>query len=259
MSGYLTVPTVAQRGALFAIVAGAHLVFLAMLALARVEVPPVGERTIAVELLPMAAGGAAAPAQSKAASPLPRPLPDRSRPVSKPVLKASVFKEQMPVAKAPAPQPDLTASALPSESAIALPSPSISPSPSASGTVSVSTPAGGNVDGVAASGGSSVAGVSSSGDGSSQARFDAGYLRNPAPPYPAISRRMREEGKVTLRVLVTPHGTAESVEVKTSSGSVQLDEAASRTVRQWRFVPARRGDTAVQSWVLVPVIFKLEQ
>lgn len=98
------------------------------------------------------------------------------------------------------------------------------------------------------------------GDGSSQARFDADYLRNPAPSYPAISRRMREEGKVTLRVLVTPHGTAESVEVKTSSGAARnLIEAASRTVRQWRFVPARRGDTAVQSWVLVPIIFKLEQ
>ena len=70
---------------------------------------------------------------------------------------------------------------------------------------------------------------------------------------------MREEGKVTLRVLVTPQGTAESIEVKTSSGSTRLDEAALRTVRQWKFIPARRGDAAIQSWVLVPVIFKLEK
>ena len=92
-----------------------------------------------------------------------------------------------------------------------------------------------------------------------QARFDADYLANPAPPYPPLSRRMSEEGKVILRVSVTPQGTAESVEIKTSSGSQRLDEAAQKTVRNWRFIPAKRGDTAVQSFVLVPIIFKLEQ
>ena len=93
----------------------------------------------------------------------------------------------------------------------------------------------------------------------SQARFDADYLRNPAPPYPPLSRRMGEEGKVILRVSVNPQGAADSVEVKTSSGSQRLDDAAQKTVRNWKFVPAKRGDTAVQSWVLVPIIFKLEQ
>lgn len=91
-----------------------------------------------------------------------------------------------------------------------------------------------------------------------QARFDADYLRNPAPPYPPLSKRMGEEGKVVLRVLVSPAGGAETVEIKSSSGSTRLDEAALNTVRQWRFVAARRGDTPVQSWVLVPIIFKLE-
>lgn len=91
-----------------------------------------------------------------------------------------------------------------------------------------------------------------------QPRFDADYLKNPAPPYPPLSRRLGEEGKVILRVLVSPGGTAETVEIKTSSGSPRLDEAAAGTVRQWRFVPARRGETALQSWVLVPIIFKLE-
>ncbi|MBS1142361.1 MAG: outer rane transport energization protein TonB [Proteobacteria bacterium] len=93
----------------------------------------------------------------------------------------------------------------------------------------------------------------------SQARFDADYLKNPAPSYPPLSKRMGEEGKVVLRVSVTPLGTAESVEIKTSSGSQRLDEAAQKTVRIWKFIPAKRGDTAVQSFVLVPIIFKLEQ
>ncbi|KAB2921060.1 MAG: energy transducer TonB, partial [Dechloromonas sp.] len=93
----------------------------------------------------------------------------------------------------------------------------------------------------------------------SQARFDADYLRNPPPPYPPLSRRMGEEGKVILRVSVNPQGTADAVEVRTSSGSTRLDESALKTVRNWRFIPAKRGEVAVQSWVLVPIIFKLEQ
>lgn len=93
----------------------------------------------------------------------------------------------------------------------------------------------------------------------SQARFDADYLKNPAPPYPPLSRRMGEEGKVVLRVSVTPQGTADHIEIRTSSGSERLDQSALKTVRNWKFIPAKRGDAAVQSWVLVPIIFKLEQ
>jgi protein TonB len=92
-----------------------------------------------------------------------------------------------------------------------------------------------------------------------QPRFDANYLKNPAPNYPPLSRRMGEEGKVILRVLVNPQGAADSVEVKTSSGSQRLDDAAVNTVKLWKFIPAKRGETAVQSAVLVPIIFKLEQ
>ncbi|HLO62924.1 MAG TPA: energy transducer TonB, partial [Azonexus sp.] len=92
-----------------------------------------------------------------------------------------------------------------------------------------------------------------------QARFDADYLKNPAPPYPPLSKRMGEEGKVILRVSVNPQGTADNVEIKTSSGSPRLDEAALKTVRNWKFIPAKQGNTAIQSFVLVPIIFKLEQ
>lgn len=70
---------------------------------------------------------------------------------------------------------------------------------------------------------------------------------------------MGEEGKVMLRVSVTPQGTAAEVQIHTSSGSPRLDESAQKTVRNWKFIPAKQGDTAVQSWVLVPIIFKLEQ
>jgi protein TonB len=90
------------------------------------------------------------------------------------------------------------------------------------------------------------------------ARFDADYLRNPPPAYPAMSRRLREEGRVLLLVRVSPQGHAESVQVRQTSGFERLDEAGLAAVRQWRFVPARRGDEPVAATVLVPLVFKLE-
>lgn len=88
--------------------------------------------------------------------------------------------------------------------------------------------------------------------------FNADYLKNPAPPYPAQSRRLGEEGRVILRVLVSAAGAAEDVQIRTSSGSARLDEAARETVRQWKFQPARRGSEAIAAWVLVPIRFSLE-
>ena len=91
----------------------------------------------------------------------------------------------------------------------------------------------------------------------SQPRFDAGYLQNPAPAYPALSRRMGEEGRVVLRVFVEPTGRPGQVEVKTGSGSSRLDQAAQEAVWRWKFVSARRSDEAIGAWVLVPIVFNL--
>jgi len=90
------------------------------------------------------------------------------------------------------------------------------------------------------------------------ARFDAAYLSNPKPVYPAASRRLEEEGKVVLRVRVGTDGLPLEMEIKTSSGFARLDEAAKAAVKQWRFVPGRRGDEAIESWVSVPIVFSLQ-
>jgi protein TonB len=88
--------------------------------------------------------------------------------------------------------------------------------------------------------------------------FSAAYLRNPAPRYPVAARRAGEQGTVTLRVLVTRDGQPARVDVEKSSGSAHLDTAALEAVRVWRFVPARQGTDAIESWVLVPIVFRLE-
>jgi protein TonB len=88
--------------------------------------------------------------------------------------------------------------------------------------------------------------------------FNADYLQNPAPAYPSLSRKLREQGRVILRVLVNAKGGADEVQLQTSSGSARLDESARATVGAWRFVPARRGKEPVQAWVVIPISFTLD-
>ncbi|MEO8752233.1 MAG: energy transducer TonB [Casimicrobiaceae bacterium] len=88
--------------------------------------------------------------------------------------------------------------------------------------------------------------------------FNAAYLDNPPPAYPPLSRRSGEQGRVLLRVHVSASGAADTVELRTSSGSPRLDNVAVETVKRWRFVPARQGDQPVAAWVLVPINFTLE-
>ena len=86
----------------------------------------------------------------------------------------------------------------------------------------------------------------------------AAYLNSPAPRYPDAARRLGQEGTVTLRVLVTADGIPARVALERSSGSAHLDGAALERVRNWRLRPARQGSAPVESWVIVPIVFRLE-
>lgn len=88
-------------------------------------------------------------------------------------------------------------------------------------------------------------------------RFGAAYLNNPAPEYPATSRRLSEQGIVLLRVLVSLSGQAESVQIENSSGCSRLDQAALKAVKLWSFIPAKRNNQPLSAYVLVPVRFSL--
>ncbi len=87
---------------------------------------------------------------------------------------------------------------------------------------------------------------------------DAEYLQNPKPPYPAISKRLGEQGKVVVRVLIGVDGTAQKAEIRQSSGFDRLDQAALNTVLRWRYVPGKRGGVAEAMWFNVPINFVLE-
>ena len=87
---------------------------------------------------------------------------------------------------------------------------------------------------------------------------DAAYLNNPKPGYPAISKRMGEQGKVVLRVLIGTDGLPQQVEIKQSSGFDRLDRQAQEAVMRWRFVPGKRNGVPEAMWNLVPINFVLE-
>lgn len=90
-------------------------------------------------------------------------------------------------------------------------------------------------------------------------RVDASQLKNPAPPYPSLSRRLREEGTVVLELLILADGTVGEIRVQTSSGYPRLDQSALETVRHWKFVPARRGNESITYTYLQPLEFSLNQ
>ncbi len=86
----------------------------------------------------------------------------------------------------------------------------------------------------------------------------ADYLNNPKPSYPALSKRLGEEGTVRLNILVNPDGSVARLELARSSGHPRLDRSAMDTVQSsWKFEPARQGDTPVAAWVIVPIQFTL--
>ena len=90
-----------------------------------------------------------------------------------------------------------------------------------------------------------------------QPRSDASGLNNPSPQYPTMSRRLGEQGKVLLDVQILANGTVGEIKIKHSSGYKRLDDAALQAVKQWQFVPAKRGNQPIDYWYVQPISFSL--
>lgn len=90
-----------------------------------------------------------------------------------------------------------------------------------------------------------------------EANFKANYAHNPKPIYPVKAKNRGWQGKVLLKVNVSAEGHSKAIAIHQSSGHDVLDESAMEAVWHWRFIPAKRGETAVESLVIVPIIFSL--
>ena len=173
--------------------------------------------------------------------PQPRPPKPAVKPVAKPLIKPvakPVVKPPAPVLAAkptPVPQPVIE---VPEPQPDSVPEPVAEPSPPAP-AIEAAQPAPSPLQ-------------------SATPARPADYLANPKPPYPALSKRLGEEGTVRLNILVNPDGSVAQLELLESSGHPRLDRSAIATVRsQWKFEPARRGGEAVAAWVVVPIQFTL--
>ncbi|EEO27520.2 energy transducer TonB [Oxalobacter paraformigenes] len=122
------------------------------------------------------------------------------------------------------------------------------------------SPVKGNAGKTVENGGGQRGGGSGNADGSGGTAMpyaDAGFFSNPKPPYPAVSRRMGEEGLVLLSVYIRADGHVADVKVKRSSGFSRLDESALKTVRHWRYVPAKKDGRPVAFRYVQPIRFSL--
>ena len=92
-----------------------------------------------------------------------------------------------------------------------------------------------------------------------QPSTSAAHLNNPAPAYPAMSKRLGESGRVVVRVLIGPDGRAQDARIQRSSGFDRLDQVALETARdRWRYVPGTRNGVPEAMWFNVPLNFVLE-
>ena len=79
------------------------------------------------------------------------------------------------------------------------------------------------------------------------------------PEYPFVSRRLREQGTLRLKLTVDEKGLVTQAVVVNSSGFQRLDEAAVSWVKShWRYTPAMRGTQAVSSTADAIVEFRLQ-
>lgn len=82
-------------------------------------------------------------------------------------------------------------------------------------------------------------------------------LDAPAPVYPRLSRRLQEEGTVTLLIEVDARGRVLSVRIVAGSGHARLDQAALAAVRDWTFTPALEDGEPVAASLEHRVSFRL--
>lgn len=80
---------------------------------------------------------------------------------------------------------------------------------------------------------------------------------NQQPIYPSESKKLKQQGKTTLNVLVNQLGYVQEVKLRQSSGHKNLDESAIEAVKTWCFSPATNSGKTVDAWVLVPIDFRL--
>lgn len=83
------------------------------------------------------------------------------------------------------------------------------------------------------------------------------YIQAPQADYPPMARRMGEEGRVVMQVLVNDKGRAEKVEILKSSGFARLDESAKVALLRALFKPYVEDGKATMVLATASINFSL--
>jgi periplasmic protein TonB len=78
------------------------------------------------------------------------------------------------------------------------------------------------------------------------------------PPYPESKRRMEQEATLRLRLAIGADGRVTSVEPVGAADPEFLAAARSHLIKVWRYAPAREGEAAVASSLVITLRFQLE-
>ena len=78
------------------------------------------------------------------------------------------------------------------------------------------------------------------------------------PDYPSASRRLEEEGTVTLKFLIGADGRVMQAEIEKTSGFTRLDEAARNALSKCQFRPGTVDGKPEQSWASIKYTWRLE-
>ena len=187
------------------------------------------------------------------------PPPPPPPPPPKPVKPPPPEKAASPVAAQPRPAPQPATTPVASPMPLALNNPSPAPNaPTGSATPVAAAPTAPPIAAPAAPSPAPAPPAPSPAPPAQLPVLDVEHGDNQyRAPYPKMSQRLGEEGRVVLRVMVGLDGKPTSASVAKSSGSEHLDRAGIDTVMRWRFKPGTRGGAAEAMSVLQPVDFKL--
>jgi len=80
---------------------------------------------------------------------------------------------------------------------------------------------------------------------------------NKPPVYPRIARQLQQEGLVILVAEIDDKGLVSAIKTIKSSGYKLLDDAASKAVKEWSFIPAAKDGRPIKSFLEISIRFKL--
>lgn len=83
-------------------------------------------------------------------------------------------------------------------------------------------------------------------------------IREFQPPYPSQLLRTGVEGKVVVRVLIGTDGRVKQVAIIVADDPFFADATERQALRKWRFKPATRDGTPIESWKQMTVRFEIK-